>query len=145
MYILEKSMIHPKAVTKRLLIFVLIAILYIPIVMLIFRLSPDRLTAGYIAGAGFVLIGVALFWGLKSLGPQARWTRIAAFIHLFGISLPLLIFRSMNSGVDFKDIHIMGIPGPVFHQVSTWVYLIMIVAGVLELAFAYKKQKSLQL
>ncbi len=107
-------------------------ILVIIAVPSIFRGIESRLIAGAVAGTIFVALGVWIVMrGLRD--SSFRWTPtfIMGAIHLFGSALPLMITRLMNAAAGFEDVLVLGLPGPVFHQVSTGIFsLLMIATGV---------------
>ena len=105
-----------------------------------FKLIPERLVAGAVAGTIFVLLGLFI---VRS-GWKDRTKRTASFwmgcVHLFGSSLPLMITRLLNSSGSFEQVDVLGLPGPVFHRVSTTIYLVMMAATVWDLVRAGKAQ-----
>lgn len=95
-------------------------------VMVTFRLIESRLVAGFVAGSFFVLLGlVILAAGLRGLIPKRSPTFALGCVHLFAVALPMMVTRLMNLGVDFREVHVWGIPGPIFHQMSTQLYVVM--------------------
>jgi hypothetical protein len=104
-------------------------ILTIALVISLFKIIDDRLKAGMIAGAFFVALGAWIF--IKGLR-QKDFRRTATFwggcAHLFLSALPLLITRTIHSQDAFADVTIMGMSGPVFHQFSTAIYFLMMLA-----------------
>lgn len=98
-------------------------------VMAIFRIIPTRLYAGAVAGTLFVALGA---WIVVSGVRDRRVRRSASFalgaVHLFVISLPMMIVRFLNASSAFADVKIYGLAGPAFHQLSSVVYLLLILA-----------------
>ncbi len=115
-------------------------LIVIGLVTAVFKLVADRLTAGAIAGTVFVLLGFYIVRG----GWKDRTKRTASFwmgcVHLFASSLPLMITRLLNRTGGFEDVNVMGLPGPVFHRVSTTIYLALIIATIWDLVRASKAQ-----
>lgn len=117
-----------------------VEILVIGIVTAIFMSVPDRMTAGAIAGTVFVLLGFYIVRG----GWKEREKRTASYyagcLHLFVGSLPLMITRFLNSAAGFEQVNVLGLPGPIFHRVSTTIYTILLVATVWDFLRASKAQ-----
>jgi hypothetical protein len=54
-------------------------------------------------------------------------------IHLFVLSLPMMITRLLTVGAEFSDVKIFGIiPGPAFHHLSEGFYLVLVVGTVVD-------------
>lgn len=115
-------------------------LIVIAIVTTIFRLIADRAVAGVIAGTVFVLLGLFIVRG----GWRDRAKRTASYwmgcVHLFGSALPLMITRLLNWSTGFEHVNVLGLPGPVFHRVSTTIYMIMLIATVWDLVRASRAQ-----
>lgn len=115
-------------------------LLVIGLVTGVFKVIPDRLTAGAVAGTIFVLLGVLIVRG----GWKDRAKRTVSFwmgcVHLFASSLPLMITRMLNRSGGFEQVDVLGLPGPVFHRVSTSIYLVLIAATVWDFLRASKAQ-----
>lgn len=102
-------------------------------VVAVFKIVSERLQAGAVAGTLFVALGVWIVSaGVRDRGFRKTPTFIMALVHLFGSALPLMITRFMNSAAVFDDIRVLGMPGPVFHQVSTGIYLLLMASTVFD-------------
>ncbi|MES2964926.1 MAG: hypothetical protein V4760_13630 [Bdellovibrionota bacterium] len=102
-------------------------------VVLVFKLVSERLVAGAVAGTFFVALGIWIASsGWSDRGFRRTPTFIVALVHLFASALPLMITRFMNSASVFDDVRVLGLPGPVFHRVSTAVYLLLMAATVFD-------------
>lgn len=107
----------------------------------IFRLITERLIAGALAGTLFVALGLwIVISGVRSKTLRRSATFIMGCVHLFAIALPMVITRFMNAALAFADVRILGLPGPVFHQLSTGVYALMIVATVGDAIFWRRRE-----
>lgn len=98
-----------------------------------FRLIENRWQAALIAGSGFVLLG--LWMVLKSLRWPDRFryfTFYAARIHLFLFSLPMFLARLRFRNVDFAQIHLLGIPGPMIHRAAEVFYLVIVISTLID-------------
>jgi hypothetical protein len=54
-------------------------------------------------------------------------------VHVFGVSFPMLITRALNADRAFESVFILGMPGPVFHQLSSTVFSILMLATLIDL------------
>lgn len=105
----------------------------------IFKTISDRFVAGMVAGAIFVALGVFLVvLGLQSKGFRRTASFWAGCLHLFASALPLLITRIVNYSRGFEDVLVLGLPGPVFHRVSTTIFTILLVATSIDLVRAWR-------
>ena len=92
-----------------------------------FSLIPSRLIAGAVAGVGFLLVGgYCLKVTLRASKPWIWVTFYTSLIHLFGISLPMIIVRWMDPSMPFAQMKVWGIPGHQFHFYSTNFYYTLI-------------------
>ena len=101
---------------------------------LVFSQIESRLIAGALAGGYFVLSAAFMLW--RALKWPNRWQSATIYplsLHLFGISLPMVVTRFMQTQMRFEEIHIWGLPGPVFHQLSSWIFTALVAATVVDL------------
>jgi hypothetical protein len=127
---------------KKLTWLLLAEFLVVIAVGLVFKIVERHLIAGFIAGSLFVILGIVIITiGIKDASFRKRPTFVAGCVHLFGIALPLLITRALTTNLEFSEVHVLGLPGPVFHQISTWVYSAMMIATVVDV-FHYRKNKK---
>jgi hypothetical protein len=109
----------------------------------IFRIVEPRLTAAFIAGSLFVVLGIAIVaYGFLERRFLKTPTFAIGVVHLCGIALPLLITRVIHSDLGFADVNVWGLSGPVFHKLSTWVYLGLMVATIFDLYRVRKNKKA---
>lgn len=107
--------------------------LTVPLVMLTFRLIPDRKIAATVAGILFVLGPILMVRSHRRLpwrpGPDRLWwAAVAQFVLLFAI--PILGLRLLFWETPFEELRFFGVPGPQWHRLANTSYLIMAV-GVL--------------
>jgi predicted lysophospholipase L1 biosynthesis ABC-type transport system permease subunit len=108
-------------------------ILVIPIVTLFFKVVENRMLAGAMAGGVFVALGLFIFFeGMRSRYVRRSPTFALGCIHLFVISLPLMITRLANSALAFDQVLVLGLPGPLFHQISTGIYFVLMAATLFD-------------
>src|SRR4051812_5091757 len=99
-----------------------------------FKLIADRGVAAVLAGTCFVVLGFVIFGiGLKDGSFRKTFTFWLGCIHLFVISLPMLVSRILTWGTDFHTVNIFGVvPGPVFHRYSEMFYLVLVIGTVID-------------
>ncbi len=107
---------------------------------IVFVVLPWKLMAGALAGAYF------LFSGIFMLNKAVRWPDkwrscmwYPALAQVFLISLPMLFVRYTHLNVDFSELSIMGLPGPVFHMLSSAVYMTLIASTLVDLARSWRR------
>lgn len=119
---------------KDLVTFLILEVIAIVWAGAVFSLFSSRLLAGAMAGAYFVLsaaymLARALRWPDRA----GAFTPYALALHLFGVSLPMVITRFLNADQPFESVKILGLEGPQFHKLSTTVFAILMVATVVDL------------
>lgn len=108
-------------------------LLVIGLVVLVFRVFHERLVAGAVAGSIFVSLGSWILWvGLRSRSFRSTFTFWAGCAHLFLSALPLMVTRFLNQSASFTDVRVLGLPGPVFHQLSTGIYFVLLLATIVD-------------
>jgi hypothetical protein len=92
--------------------------------MAVFRLIEPKMLAALFAGSMFVLLGLEILaFGVFRPELRKTFTFPLGMLHLFVMAIPLLAMRVYHYGTDFSAIHVWGLPGPVFHHVSEFLYL----------------------
>lgn len=119
---------------KDLVSILILEFIVIGFVILIFHLIPSKAQASI--GAGLAFIGIGIWINILAL----RWSGFfqsatfwAAQIHLFFSAIPLFVYRMLNYRTGFSQIQIFGIPGPLFHRISTVIYLLLIISTLVDL------------
>lgn len=129
---------------KRLFLRCLIfEVLVVMAVVAVFRLIEVRLMAGAVAGLIFLALGLYIFvMGFKE--PQFRRSKTfaAGCAHLFLSAIPLFLTRFLNYGLEFENVNILGLPGPLFHRVSTGIYIVLLVATLFDLVMALRSERK---
>jgi hypothetical protein len=98
-----------------------------------FSLLENKLVAGALAGGYFVVSGLFMLYR-ASRWPR-RWASLTWYslmIHVFVISLPMLLSRFLQRDLDFNEVRILGLSGPQFHQLSSVIFTMLMVATVLD-------------
>lgn len=110
---------------------IIILSVWILVVMLLFRLMPDRQVAATLAGIGFVLWPVLFLVSEYLRRPALNTSHIIVLgVFLLFCALPILLLRVLNWGVPFDQLSFMGIPGPVIHKASNYIYILMLVSAI---------------
>jgi len=123
--------------------FLIAEVLIVILAVCSFVLIKKPIVAGFVAGVFFVSLGVWIVWsGLRSRGIRYSGTFGLGCVHLFIIALPLMITRFLNVSVDFTEVRILGLSGPLFHQLSTVVYFSLMFATSVDLFFAWRKARA---
>lgn len=116
-----------KFLTHRLQFFILA--LWIPAVMIIFKLINDRAWASIVAGIGFI------FWPALFLILEIYSKNLKSKLHIVGClqflilsAIPIFLLRILNWGINFNELSLFGVSAVMFHQFSNISYLIMTIA-----------------
>lgn len=118
---------------RDLVLFFILEILAIFWAGMLFATLENKRFVGALAGAYFVLSG--LFMLYRAVRWPARWsspTWYALMVHVFVISLPMLLLRFLQRDLDFNDVRILGLSGPAFHNLSSIVFTLLIVATIVD-------------
>lgn len=117
---------------------IMVLALWIVIVVLLFKLIPEKQIAGLIAGIGFCLVPTYLMIKiLRQLKQESYKTvsiiRIVAIvIFLLSAALPVLGLRILNWGAEFNSLELFGIAsGQQLHMWSNYAYLIMMMSFII--------------
>ncbi|MCB0407009.1 MAG: hypothetical protein KDD34_02330 [Bdellovibrionales bacterium] len=98
-----------------------------------FSMISSRLLAGAVAGAGFLIVGGYLLRAsLKAKSPYTWLTFYTSLIHLFGISIPMLVVRWQHPDLHFSQLEVWGISGPEFHLYSMYFYRVLLLGLVID-------------
>ena len=117
---------------RDLILFFILQILAIVWAGTVFSILQAKL-AGGLAGGYFVVSG--LFMLSRARRWPKRWSSLTWYclmLHVFAISLPMLIARFLQIDAEFSEVRVMGIPGPVFHNISSTVFSILMLATVVD-------------
>lgn len=113
----------------RFAIFLFLELIVVFAVMAIFRWIESRFAAGMVAGGIFIALGLSIFvYGLKTPPFRRSATFLVGSFYLFFSAFPLLVSRGLNADMEFRDLYVWGMAGPVFHRVSTAIYMVLLVA-----------------
>ncbi|MCM2280868.1 MAG: hypothetical protein NDI61_03365 [Bdellovibrionaceae bacterium] len=112
------------------------------VAVIVFRVFESRLLAGMVAGSTFVLVGAGIVVaGVAGRIPIKSVTFALGSVHLLLVAIPMLVTRAWNADVAFDELHVLGMPGPLFHQTSTRLYSVMMIATVIEGILTWRRQR----
>ena len=124
---------------KDLVLFLVLELLAIVVAGLAFSFLPSKVMAGAIAGGYFVVSGIFMLAKANHWPAKTRsLTWYVLFVHVFVISIPMLMSRFLQLSSAFEDVKIFGLSGPEFHNISTGVFSILIAATVIDGIRAWK-------
>lgn len=128
---------------RDLIVFLVLELVAVAWAALVFQIFESRLVAGLAAGTYFVGSGAYILWRLWHWPNRLRsFTLYPALVHVFVISIPMMVVRFAQTQAAFEDILIWGLPGPVFHRLSTTVFLVLIIATATDLGRSWKISRS---
>lgn len=109
----------------------------------VFSFIPARLLAAALAGGFFVLSAFYMTWRVWNWPEFWRSATIYPLtVHLWLVSLPMLITRFLHPGEVFADVHIWGLSGPVFHRLAGWVFACLVLCTLIDLARVQWRQRA---
>lgn len=104
--------------------------LWVPVVLLLFKLIEDRSLAAVLAGVGFIvwpLLFLVLEFKFRSFTLYSKIHRVGCLQFLILFAIPLFAVRILNWGVPFSELSLAGVRASTIHQYSNGSYLIMII------------------
>lgn len=122
-----------------LFLFLVLELVAIVIAGASFSLIESRLAAGFVAGSYFLGFGLYVLSRLYRSGQM--WKMIMTYpllVHVFAISLPLMITRLLTMQDAFESVFVLGLPGPVFHRLSTTIFSILILGTLIDLGRVWR-------
>jgi len=106
-----------------------VLIIWIAIVVMLFKYVPSKQIAGAVAGLGFVLLpSLFLIYELRQPLKNKFYIFVLG-VFLLTNALPIFLLRILNWGVDFSELSLVGIPANKFHGISNIMYLIMLITS----------------
>ncbi len=136
--------LQPPIPPRRFAVLFAVEILVIVVAVTFFSLIQNKFVAGMWAGQVFVLLGLwILLSGIRSSAFRKTATFWLGCASLFLTALPLMITRMLNYTLAFEQVNVLGIPGPIFHHISTALYFTMMAGTVFDLVQSYRTKKWL--
>ena len=118
----------------------LIQIVLIFGVTYLFKMSPNKIQASFWTAAMFVLMPISMMmreWFFLRLENKIWWGAVLQFWLLF--ALPIFILRIIHSHESLNDISVGPIPVKLWHQLSSYSYVILM---AVTLWSAWKNRKA---
>ncbi|MBY0555521.1 hypothetical protein K2P97_13400 [bacterium] len=116
-------------------------VIWVVVVMALFRLIPDRQIAATIAGAGFILLPSAFLFSELSHTKHV-WHLFTLGFFLAMSAFPIFGLRVLNWGVEFDTLSILGVPAYFLHKISSYLYFLIILSAVYYLIQERKKNRG---
>lgn len=110
---------------------------------LLFTRLESRVLAGALAGSFFLLSGLVMLWWMHRW--EAKWrapTWYVALFQVYAISFPLMVSRFFQIGMEFENVRILGFTGPVFHQISNFVFIVLVLSTIFDGVRAIKTKRA---
>ena len=123
--------------------FLILQLLAIAVAGLSFKFIESRLLAGAVAGFYFVSSG--LFMVLRTWRWRDKWSSTMWYpllIHVFLISIPMVTARFMQMRLGFEEVRIWSLSGPVFHRLSSNIFMLLMIATVFDLIRVYRRNRN---
>lgn len=117
---------------KQWLTILILEVLVVCAVIFLFS-KVDRQIAGLIAGFIFGILGLVIGFQLLRTRTLKSFTFLWLFVYMFYSVIPMILNRLNSWNSDFTDVEIWGMSGPEFHKVSEKIYLILILATLIDL------------
>lgn len=110
----------------------------------VFSFFEVKLLAGALAGSYFVLSG--FFMVSRSWKWADKWKSFSFYpllLHVFLISIPMVVSRFWQWSQGFEQVKILGLPGPLFHQLSSVVFMSLIAGTAIDKIRLGRKARGL--
>lgn len=121
-----------KFINKRAWMELGLLLINILVVTTLFKFFPKPVAA-VVAGLCFVGVSVAIIWAEGKYGRHQRsWAWWTGILFLGAAAIPILFLRVFFWGKSFEAVGFWGITGPQLHQISTYLYLVLIIAVLME-------------
>ena len=104
-------------------------VFWVLIVTLLFKIIPDKQTAGVIAGVGFILLP-SFFLFLEFVNEKSKIHIAVLALFLSCSALPIFLLRVFNWTADFKTLSILGVSTNTLHLMSNFIYILIIISAI---------------
>ncbi|MBX9766004.1 MAG: hypothetical protein K2X47_01925 [Bdellovibrionales bacterium] len=118
------------------------------LVIVLFRIIPEKKIAATVAGLTFIGTSLALAMlahrgrPVGSVLPSRSLTFWVSLGFLVLVAIPMVAVRALNWSADFSDLTIWGLPGPVFHMWSSKLFVLQPLAVVIDAGIVFINQKK---
>jgi hypothetical protein len=105
-----------------------IEVCVILLVLLCFRMIPDKRTASLITSMLFILSSFGiLIWEIRYPQFQKRATFWGLLVFLLFSALPILLVRLAYWDLPFEEIQVLGVSGTLMHRASSYVFFLLLI------------------
>lgn len=112
---------------------------WIVLVIIFFKLIPNKQLASLFTGVGFILIpSIFLFFELKKTKAAISHVIVLSVFLIFS-ALPIFLSRIIYWGQDFSTLSILGMPLELIHKYSNGLYILMMLSALYQLYFGKEK------
>ena len=108
---------------------VIALVVWILMVIGIFRLVPDKQLAGFIAGLGFLILPI-VFLVTEFKGSKNNLHTASLLIFLVCTALPIFLVRITTWGEDFSTTDFFGVPSVFLHKLANFLYVGMLASAI---------------
>lgn len=125
---------------------VILLVLWIPCVVLLFKLIPEKKVASVFTGVGFIALPTLFLineWLRKKAG--STFSKIYILINmefLLVLGLPIFLLRVFNWNSEFSQLSFMGVPAENLHKFSNANYMLVLLSAMWLAFKEWKNEKS---
>jgi len=112
---------------RRYQLFLGLEVVVVLLIILNFRLIPDRTTAGVTGGMIFLLSTLFILIAEWIQVRRVSWAFAGALIFFFGGVIPILTLRFLSWGEPFDQAQIMGVSGGFLHRSSNLLFFLLLI------------------
>ena len=108
---------------------VIALVVWIVMVLCLFKFVPNKQVAGLFAGFGFLILPILLLVN-EFKGEKSRLHMASLIIFLVFTALPILLVRVTTWGEDFSTTDFYGVPSMFLHRLANFLYLGMVASAI---------------
>ncbi len=108
---------------------VIALVVWIVVVLCIFKFVPNKQVAGLFAGIGFLILPI-LFLVTELKGEKNNLHKVSLIIFLVFTALPIFLVRITTWGEDFSTTDFYGVPSVFLHRLANFLYLGMLASAI---------------
>ncbi len=104
-------------------------VIWIVLVLCIFRFVPNKQVAGLVASIGFLILPT-LFLVTEFKGEKNNLHKASLIVFLAFTALPIFLVRVTTWGEDFSSTDFYGVPSMFLHRLANFLYLGMLASAI---------------
>ena len=104
-------------------------VVLILLVLVNFKVMPNKQLAGLLAGIGFLILPLLFLIG-ELKGEKNTLHRTSLILFLVGTAIPIFLVRITTWGEDFSTTYFFGVPSIVLHRLANFLYLGMLASAI---------------